>query len=152
MRLVKVNNEFYKKCTQNNTTEELMFNEQGRPCVLIVRLKYKNKKRDFIVPLRSNIPASAPTWQYFSLPPNNNTKPGNKHGIHYIKLFPISKKYINKYNINNNDFFQIISEKISNNQKEIIDACQKYLVDCELGKKHPMTPNIDGILEWIDNE
>ena len=53
MRLVKVNNEFYEKCMQNNTTQELMFNEQGRPCVLIVRLKYKNKKREFIVPLRS---------------------------------------------------------------------------------------------------
>ena len=104
------------------------------------------------MPLRSNIPASAPTWQYFSLPHNNNTKPGNKHGIHYIKLFPISKKYINKYNIDNNEFLQMISEKINNNQKEIIDECEKYLVDCELGKKHSMTPNIDGILEWIDNE
>jgi hypothetical protein len=72
MKLVKVNNEFYKKCMNKGTTEELMFNEQGRPCVLIVRLKYKNKKREFIVPLRSNISASAPEWQYFSLPPNNN--------------------------------------------------------------------------------
>lgn len=59
MKLVKVNNEFYKKCMENGITEELMFNEKGRPCVLIVRLKYKNKKREFIVPLRSNIPA---TW------------------------------------------------------------------------------------------
>lgn len=151
MKLVKVNNEFYKMCRENGTTEELMFNEKGRPCVLIVRLKYKSKKRDFIVPLRSNIPASAPEWQYFSLPPNNNTRTGNKHGIHYIKLFPISKKYIDKYNINNNEFLQMISEKITNNQKEIVEACQQYLIDCQDGKKHPMTPNIDGILEWLDS-
>lgn len=44
MELVKVNNDFYNKCIKNGTTEEIMFNEQRRPCVLILRLKYKNKK------------------------------------------------------------------------------------------------------------
>lgn len=46
----------------------------------------------------------------------------------------------------------MISEKITNNQKEIVDACQQYLRDWEAGKKHSMTPNIDRILEWLDNK
>jgi hypothetical protein len=106
----------------------------------------------FIAKIRHILNCIKFCYLLFSFREYSNTKSGNKHGVHYIKLFPISKKYINKYNINNNDFLQMISEKIINNKKEIVDACQQYLVDCEVGKKHSMTPNIDGILEWLDNE
>ena len=37
----------------------------------------------------------------------------------------------------------------SADEKEIINACQDYLNKCELGKKHFITPDIDGILRWI---
>lgn len=33
--------------------------------------------------------------------------------------------------------------------KEIILACQTYLNEYEKGKRHPMSPDIDGILSWI---
>ena len=42
MRLVKISNEFFDKCRENNVHKELMFNEDGRPSVLIVKLKYKD--------------------------------------------------------------------------------------------------------------
>lgn len=35
---------------------------------------------------------------------------------------------------------------IDENEKKIIEECQKYLLECEQGNKHPMTPDIDGIL------
>lgn len=42
----------------------------------------------------------------FSLPPNSATKSGKRHGVHYIKLFPIDSKYIQKYRIDNNVYMQ----------------------------------------------
>ena len=94
MRLVKISNEFFNKCRENNIHKELMFNEDGRPSVLIVKLKYKEQYHKFVVPLRSNISPKTPKDQYFSLPPNPKTKPYHSHGIHYIKLFPIEDKYV----------------------------------------------------------
>ena len=80
MRLVKVKQEFYDLCIRHNVAKELLFNEEGRPCVLIMRLRYREEKRDFVVPLLSNISKYTPKEQYFSLPPNPKTKSGNKHG------------------------------------------------------------------------
>lgn len=126
-----------------------MFNKNGRPCVLIVQLKYKGKKQDFIVPIRSNIVSNTPKSQYFSLPPNASTKSGNRHGVHYIKLFPINKKYIQKYRINNNQFLLQVKSILDKNEKEIIVSCQNYLKEYENGNGHPMSPDIDGILSWL---
>ena len=97
MKLVKISNDFFKECRMNNVHKELMFNEEGRPSVLIAKLKYKEKYHKFVVPLRSNISSKTPKDQYFSLPPNSKTKPHHSHGIHYIKLFPIKNKYIQSY-------------------------------------------------------
>ena len=149
MKLVKVKNSFYTKCRQNHTDAELMYNEQGRPCVLIVQLEYKGEKRKFVVPLRSNISGKTPRWQYFSLPPNPDTKPGNSHGIHYIKIFPIKDEYIDAYEIDGDNFKLMIKEIIDEHETDIIDACKNYLEQVEKGNKHPMTPDIDGILGWL---
>lgn len=69
IRLVKVKQEFYSLCQEHNVDEELLFNEAGRPCVLLIRMNYKNNMHDFVVPLRSNISARTPRNQYFALPP-----------------------------------------------------------------------------------
>lgn len=53
IRLVKVKQEFYSLCQEHNVDEELLFNEAGRPCVLLIRMNYKNNVHDFVVPLRS---------------------------------------------------------------------------------------------------
>ena len=94
MQLVKGGNQFYQECKIRGTDQELLFNKGGRPCVLIMRLKYKGENHQFVVPLRSNIPSNVTKDQYFSLPPNSTTKAGNRHGVHYIKLFPIDNKYL----------------------------------------------------------
>ncbi len=65
-----------------------------RPYVLVIRLKYIEKSYDFAVPIRSNIPAAAPKDQYFALPPRPTTRPKNRHGLHYIKMFPVTKQYL----------------------------------------------------------
>lgn len=129
-----------------------MYNEAGRPCVLILQLHYKGNKHKFVVPLRSNISGRTPKEQFFSLPPNKDTKPGNSHGIHYIKLFPVSDKYIESYLIDEDSFKMMIKGIIDNkdNEKEIVIACQNYLKQCEAGNKHFMTPDIDGILSWLE--
>ncbi len=152
MRLVKVTEEFYTKCKLNDTAQELMENEMGRPCVLLLNLEYRGIKREFVVPLRSNISGTAPKWQYLSLPPNAKTKPGKRHGVHYIKLFPISDAYINKYVIDGDDFLIKINDILHRKQNDIVEACQNYLVECESGNIHSMTPNIDGIISWLDAE
>lgn len=149
MRLVKVKQNFYNECKKHNTDEELMFNECGRPCVLIVQLKYKGKLQKFVVPLRSNISGKTPKKQYCSLPPNADTRSGNSHGIHYIKLFPIKDQYIDTYLIKNDPYKIMIKGIIDKKEPEIIKACKEYLEKVEAGNKHSMTPNIDGILSWL---
>lgn len=41
MRLVKVKQSFYNLIKKNHVDEEILFNECGRPCVLIMDLEYK---------------------------------------------------------------------------------------------------------------
>lgn len=152
MKLVKVKQEFFDICEQNGVAEQLMKTKDGRPGVLILKLTYKGKQRDFIVPLRSNIPSKAEQWEYKKLPPNKDTKPGFHHGIHYIKIHPINKKYIDKYNIDKSSYLLTVKSIIDKNTKEIVEACQQYLNDYEAGKRHKFSVNIDGIIEILEKD
>ena len=69
---------------------ELML-KHNLPCIVVVRLRFRGKRRDFAVPLRSNIAPNVPKDQYFALPPRPTTRPNCRHGIHYIKMFPITR-------------------------------------------------------------
>ena len=60
--------------------------------------------------------------------------------------------YIQKYRIENNDYMQQVKSILDKNEKDIITACQNYLYECEQGKKNPMTPDIDGIMSWLQKE
>lgn len=151
MKLIKVKQTFYDLCKQHGVDEELLFNENGRPCVLIVSLKYKEKDRNFIVPLRSNIAPNVPKDQYCSLPPNPKTKPHHHHGVHYIKLFPIHKKFVDKYVVAGDPYYTNILNILNRKESTIVQACQDYLDACANGNKHIMTPNIDGIIAVLDN-
>lgn len=154
MNLVKVQGEFFELCKKAGADpyNQLLHNEAGRPCVLIVKLKYKGKLRSFVVPMKSNITANTDRNTFFPLPPNSKTKNGNFHGIYYVKLFPIHKKYIQKYLIAGNVFLESIKDLIGEpkNEKIIIDACQSYLNEYESGNKNKYTPEIDLILDQID--
>lgn len=150
MKLVKVKQSFYDLITEKHVENEIMFNESGRPCVLILNLEYKGDFRKFVVPLRSNISSKTPRKQYFPLPPNSNTRDGNHHGVHYIKIFPIENRYIDRYRISGK-FYENIIRILSRNEAKIIHDCQKYLRECEEGRKHSMTPDIDGIIDVLTN-
>lgn len=151
MKIVKISNNFFYECKKNNVHKELLFNEDGRPSVLIMKLKYRDRYHKFVVPLRSNISPTTPKEQYFALPPNNKTKPYHSHGLHFIKIFPIKDEFVQTYLISE-PFDKMIKSIIDKNENEIIQSCQKYLNECENGNKHFMTPDIDGILRMLGED
>ena len=150
MQLVKVKPDFFEECKKRDIYKEILYNEAGRPGVLLVKMKYKGKNRSFVVPIRSNISSKTPKEQYLSLPPNPNTRKGCVHGVHYIKMFPIDSKYIDNYLIDKSTYMLQVKAIIDRKESEIVRACQEYLRKCEDGKKHMMTPDIDGILCWLE--
>ena len=145
MKLVAIDEKLIKKYKAD--TEVL--HKKGRPYVLVIRLKYKGKNQDFAIPLRSNIPASSPKNEYFALPPRSSTKPKNRHGIHYIKMFPVEKKYLNKYRTEGNKFAVLIQDIIDKNSKQIISECQTYLFEYEKGIKSEYSTDIDLLLSIL---
>lgn len=149
MQLVTVDKDFFVQCKKNGTDRELLYDKQGRPCVLIIYLVYKGQKHTFVVPLRSNISKSVPKSQYFPLPPNASTQPGKRHGVHYIKLFPMDGKYVHPYKISQSAYLVMVKNILDKNESKIVNACQNYLNEYEKGQGSSMTPDIDGILSWL---
>ena len=123
MKLVSIN----PKLLEKYKSDPEVLTKSGRPYVLVIRLKYKGQKYDFAVPIRSNVPAAAPREQYFALPPRPTTKPRNRHGIHYIKMFPVTKEYLIRYRTEGNVFAQLIQSIIDNNTKEMCNPNKKTL-------------------------
>lgn len=127
-----------------------MLQKANRPCALIVNLKYKGKRQTFAIPLRSNISASAPKETYFPLPPRPTTRPGNRHGVHYIKMFPIKKTDAIRFRIEGNVFAALIKGILDKNEKTIIESCQNYLYDYEKGVRHMFCTDIDLLLSLMN--
>ena len=142
MKLVSIN----PKLLEKYKSDPEVLTKSGRPYVLVIRLKYKGQKYDFAVPIRSNVPAAAPREQYFALPPRPTTKPRNRHGIHYIKMFPVTKEYLIRYRTEGNVFAQLIQSIIDKNTKKIVDACQAYLDQYASGQKPQFATDIDYLL------
>lgn len=134
------------------TADKEMLQKAQRPCVLIIKLNYKGKKYDFAVPLRSNISPATPKWQYFPLPPRSTTKPKYRHGIHYIKMFPIDRKDVLRYRYEGNASATRIKKIIDKNEKEIIRSCQKYLNRYEAGIRPDYSTDIDLLIGIISNK
>ena len=126
-----------------------MLHKAGRPCVLVVRLKYKGRNYDFAVPLRSNINKSAPRSEYFPLPPRPATRPGNRHGIHYIKMFPINRKKAIYFRTHGNSHATLIKSIIDKNEKQIVRECQEYLNLVSSGNRPMYSTDIDLLLSVI---
>ena len=146
MKLVSINNALLLK--YNDDSEILQ--KSTRPYVLVIRLKYKGSNYDFAVPIRSIIPASAPKNQYFALPPRPQTRPKNRHGLHYIKMFPVTKQFLVRYRIEGNNFAILIQNIINKNSKKIIDECQQYLNLYSQGIKPAYSTNIDYLIEKLN--
>ena len=77
MKIVSISQDFFDLVDGDR---ELML-KHNRPCIVVVRLRFRGKRRDFAVPLRSNIAPNVPKDQYFALPPRPTTRPGCRHGI-----------------------------------------------------------------------
>ena len=123
----------------------------SRPCVLIIRLKYKGINRMFAIPMRSNISANTPKDQYFALPTRSTTRPGNHHGLHYIKMFPVTKKYLVRYRTQGNAYATTIQTIIDKNEKRIVTECQEYLNKYSTGIKIPYSTDIDFLISILDS-
>ena len=145
MRIVTINTKLYKKYKDD---KELLHNAK-RPCVVVIRLKYKGHNYDFAVPIRSNIPAAAPKEQYFPLPPRPTTRPKNRHGLHYIKMFPITKQYLLEYHTKGNISATLMKSIIDKNTKAIVNDCQKYLDNYAEGKRPKYSTDIDYLIEQL---
>ncbi len=145
MKFVSVSKDFFDLCGD----VELLRKGDRRPHVLVLSLTYKSRKLNFAVPLRSNIPPSAPKDQYFPLPPRPTTKPKHRHGLHYIKMFPITKQYQEKFWIGGNTSYLLFQRIITENQKQIIAECQSYLDRYAAGDMPPFSVNIDAVLSKL---
>ena len=123
--------------------------KESRPVVLIVRLKYKSAKYDFAVPLRSNIAPAVPKNEYFALPNRPNTKPYHHHGLHYIKMFPVSKQFYELYHIEGNVSAKLNLAFIDKYEKQIVSECQEYLNRFSVGICPPFSTNIDILIDAL---
>ena len=145
MKLVSIDTSLFDK--YKNDLEILT--KSNRPYVLVIRLKYKSKNFDFAVPLRSNIPANTPKNQYFALPPRPATRPKNRHGLHYIKMFPVTKQYLRRYRTEGNPSAILIQTIIDKNTKIIVDECQTYLDAYAKGHHPQFSTDIDYLLSQL---
>lgn len=126
--------------------------KSGRPYVLVLRLNYKGQEYDFAVPIRSNIPAAAPKEQYFALPPRPATRTYNRHGLHYIKMFPIQKRYQVMYRTEENQFAQMLQKIIDKNASTIVRDCQNYLDRYAGGKRPLYSTDLDLLIELLHQQ
>lgn len=142
MRLVTLN----QKQLNKYTVDPEMLQKAKRPCALIVKLTYKGTRYDFAIPLRSNISPSTPKAQYFPLPPRKTTREGCRHGVHFIKMFPVDRTKVLKFNTDSR-YYSMIKSILDGSEKEIISACQEYLNEYENGVRPKFCTDIDLLIK-----
>ena len=120
-----------------------------RPYVLVLRLVYKGHHYDFAIPLRSNIPPATPKSHYFPLPPRKQTRLGHRHGLHYTKMFPVTKEYLERYRVEGNASAELIQGIIMKNRKRIVQECQDYPDSYAAGKRPAYSTDIDYLLREL---
>lgn len=146
MRLVTID----KKVLKGYSADPEMLQKADRPCALIVKLIYNGHRYDFAVPMRSNICASSPKDQYFPLPPRKTTRPKNRHGIHYIKMFPVRRSWLSPFHTSNNMFAAMLKAIIDKNEKQIVHDCQEYLNRYADGNRPQFATDIDLLIEKMN--
>lgn len=147
MNLVTISDELLQKYREQD--KEVM-QEHDRPYMLLLRLKYKGKRVHFAVPLRSNISPSTPIEQYFPLPNRRTTKTRCHHGLHYIKMIPIKKQYVQKYHTQGDVFSRFIEAYIRQHEREIVERCQNYLDSYSSSERNLFSTDIDNLLVMLD--
>ena len=149
MRIVSISDDFIEEYGVND--REFMF-KHGRPCIVVVRLRFRGKRRDFAVPFRSNISPNVPKDQYFALPPRSQTKPRHRHGIHFIKMFPIEKRFQRRFRTEGNPYYETVQRIVDENSAEIVKSCQRYLENYERHGRPRYAVDIDRIIALLEKE
>lgn len=149
MRIVAIDKEYINRFAAED--REFLL-KHGRPCILVVNLRFRGKRRDFAVPFRSNIAPNVPKEQYFALPPRPSTKAKYRHGIHYIKMFPIEKRYQRVFRIEGNRYYETIQATINVHAKELVAACQSYLNRYEEYGRPRFAVDLDKLSKLLDEE
>lgn len=143
MKLTKISKKFFELCSFD---PEVMQKEK-RPYLVVVKLKYSGHRQDFAMPLRSNLPNHVPKEYYFTLPPRAITKKNHVHCIHYVKMFPVKKEYLQKYRPDDEHSF--LYKFIERNKKQIITEAQRYLDNYQKGKIPEYSTQIHNIYQMI---
>ena len=146
MRFISVSADYFALC---GSDPEILHKGSNRPHVLLLSLLYKGQRLRFAVPLRSNIPPAAPKSQYFPLPARSTTKTKHRHGLHYIKMFPITKQYQEKFWVGENPDYLLYQRIIEQNEKTIVSKCQEYLKNYENGIRPRFSVDIDAALQKL---
>ena len=151
MRLVTIKQEFFDIFDFPTEIMSKDSNGHDRPFLMVLSLNYKNTKQSFALPFRSNIQVTPSTkGLYFSLPRRHTTKDKHAHGLHYIKIFPIDKKYCDKYIIPNKKYDLMLMNYVKKNLKEIIEGAQEYLRKYESGERFTYCTDIDRMLTALN--
>lgn len=93
-----------------------------------------------------------PKDQYFALPPRPTTRPGCRHGIHYIKMFPITKSYQRRFRTEGSAYYVTLQRIIDGNTKRIVSECQAYLDSYEREGRPRFAVDIDRIVGLLEGE
>lgn len=147
MRIVSVSDEFLEGYGAGD--REFMF-KHGRPCLLVIRLRFRGRRRDFAVPFRSNIAPNVPKDQYFGLPPRPKTRPGCRHGIHYIKMFPIERRFLRRFRTKGNPYYETLQRILDEHESQIVRACQDYLDRYERDGRPRFAVDLDRIVAMLE--
>jgi hypothetical protein len=146
MRLVTINKAMLKGYAKDSE----MLQKADRPCALVLKLIYRGHRYDFAIPMRSNISGSAPKNQYFPLPPRSTTRSGNRHGLHYLKMFPVRRSWLLPFHTENNVYAAMIKAIIDKNEKRIVAACQAYLDRYSSGDIPQFSTDIDFLISQME--
>lgn len=149
MRIVSIADEYFEHFGKGD--REFM-SKRGRPCIVVVRLRFRGKRRDFAVPFRSNIAPNVPKDQYFPLPPRSTTKPRHRHGIHYIKMFPIEKRFQRRFRTEGNPYYETIQRILDANSRRIVNDCQRYLDRYEKQGRPKYAVDIDRLIRLLEQD
>ena len=142
MKIVSISQDFFDLVEGDR---ELML-KHNRPCIVVVRLRFRGKRRDFAVPLRSNIAPNVPKDQYFALPPRPTTRPGCRHGIHYIKMFPITKAYQRRFRTEGSAYYETLQRIIDGTPNALSPSARRTLTSMS-AREGPALPSTS-IASW----
>ncbi|PXX78107.1 hypothetical protein [Dielma fastidiosa] len=146
IKVVTIKQSFYELFSENHEIMRIMGQEaKDRPCLILLKMKYKGNLHTFAIPFRSNI-GNAPSNTYFPLPKRAKTKDRRKHGLHYSKMFPITEKYMLAYHMGGDFQEELVMAYIERNIKQIYSEAAQYLKNYETGQHELFCVDIDDVL------